>query len=204
MPNFAEKEKRPFTVYVVLGHPERNSFNHAIAGKVAELLRVNGHDVYFHDLYEEKFDPVLRESKLFENAPISSVIQEHCRQLSVADGVVVVHPNWWGQPPAMIKGWIDQVMRPGIAYRFVQDETGHMFPHGLLSSKTILVINTANSTHTDGLLQKIWEYTFVSCGVKNFHYQLLGGIAASSTEQRKEWLAKVKETVQELFPPSLS
>jgi NAD(P)H dehydrogenase (quinone) len=47
----------------------------------------------------------------------------HCDELQAADGIVVVHPNWWGQPPAVLKGWIDRVIRPGIAYRFVEKAT---------------------------------------------------------------------------------
>ena len=37
-------------------------------------------------------------------------------ELASADGIVVIHPNWWGQPPAILKGWIDRVFVSGAFY----------------------------------------------------------------------------------------
>jgi NAD(P)H dehydrogenase (quinone) len=47
-------------ILVILAHPNKRSFNHAIAA-VIEILNRNDHEVIFHDLYEERFDPVLVE-----------------------------------------------------------------------------------------------------------------------------------------------
>ncbi len=44
-------------ISVVLAHPTAGSFNHAIALKAVKALKRNGHDVFFHDLYQERFDP---------------------------------------------------------------------------------------------------------------------------------------------------
>ncbi|NMC87297.1 MAG: NAD(P)H-dependent oxidoreductase, partial [Candidatus Moranbacteria bacterium] len=46
-------------ISVILAHPNPKSFNHAIAHTAAEALKKNGHKVIFHDLYKEKFDPLL-------------------------------------------------------------------------------------------------------------------------------------------------
>ena len=46
-------------VSVILAHPTAGSFNHAIASKAVKALKQNGHDVIFHDLYQERFDPLL-------------------------------------------------------------------------------------------------------------------------------------------------
>ena len=46
-------------ISVILAHPDKNSFNHAIAATTVETLKQNGYEVYFHDLYEEEFDPIL-------------------------------------------------------------------------------------------------------------------------------------------------
>ena len=51
-------------ISVILGHPDKKSFNHAIAGVVMKTLRDNNHDVVFHDLYEEKFPPVLSSQEI--------------------------------------------------------------------------------------------------------------------------------------------
>ena len=50
-----------------------------------------------------------------------------------------------GQPPAILKGWIDRVIRPGVAYRFLEGDSGEGVPLGLLRAQTALVFNTANT-----------------------------------------------------------
>jgi putative NADPH-quinone reductase len=46
-------------ISVILAHPDRGSFNHAIAETAVEQLKKNGHGVFYHDLYGEGFDPLL-------------------------------------------------------------------------------------------------------------------------------------------------
>jgi multimeric flavodoxin WrbA len=86
-------------VSVILAHPNKESFNHAIASTVVEALQKNGHDVNFHDLNEEKFDPILPFKEFPKDAHLPLEIEKHCKEISDADGIVIIHPNWWGQPP---------------------------------------------------------------------------------------------------------
>jgi putative NADPH-quinone reductase len=51
-------------ISVILGHPNKGSFNHAIADTTVKTLRANGHKVHFHDLYQKKFNPVLPNSEI--------------------------------------------------------------------------------------------------------------------------------------------
>ena len=44
------------------------------------------------------------------------LLAAHQREIREADGIIVIHPNWWGQPPAIMKGWVDRVLRVGVAY----------------------------------------------------------------------------------------
>jgi len=99
-------------VLVILAHPDSDSFNHAIASTAIEALKENGHEVIFHDLYKERFDPILLHEEIPKDADLDKLIERHCAELAEADGIIVVHPNWWGQPPAILKGWIDRVIRP--------------------------------------------------------------------------------------------
>jgi NAD(P)H dehydrogenase (quinone) len=105
-------------ILIILGHPDPKSFNHAIASGVYNALRNDGHQVTLHDLYAEAFDPLLPVEEITERGAIPAVIQKNCEDLRSADGIVIVHPNLWGQPPAILKGWIDRVFRQGVAYRF--------------------------------------------------------------------------------------
>ena len=51
-------------VLVILGHQRPGSFCHAIATAAVEQLRTGGHQVVFHDLYEERFDPILPDAEI--------------------------------------------------------------------------------------------------------------------------------------------
>ena len=135
-------------VSVILGHPYEGSFNAAIAEKVVEALRENGHVVMFHDLYRENFNPVIPKEELVSDQTKDSLVELHQQEIREADGIIIVHPNWWGQPPAILKGWVDRVLRENIAYTFPEGDNGGGLPIGLLKVKTGLVFNTSNTPET--------------------------------------------------------
>ena len=80
-----------------------------------ETLHAYGHAVHYHDLYAEGFDPILPSGEMQEGAVLGPVVAQHCDEIANADGIIVVHPNSWGQPPVVLKGWIDRMIRPGLA-----------------------------------------------------------------------------------------
>jgi putative NADPH-quinone reductase len=102
-------------------HPDKSSFNHAIAETAVTQIRMNGHVGILHDLYAEGFDPILPGPEIASDAPLPDDIQKPCNDLKRADGIIIVHPNWWGEPPAILKGWIDRVIRPNVAINFLRD-----------------------------------------------------------------------------------
>ena len=130
-------------ISVILAHPNPTSFNHAVAAAVTETLRKNNHDVVFHDLYKERFTPELPTREIPTVAQLPPLIQQHCREIATVAGIIVIHPNWWGMPPAILKGWIDRVIRPCVAYEFLEGDSGQGVPHGLLKAKTALVFTTS-------------------------------------------------------------
>ena len=83
-------------VMVVLGHPNTESFNHAIAAAAVQALRANGHEVFYHDLYAEGFDPVLTQAEYAETEVTDPVIKAQCEEAAGADGFVIVHPKLVG------------------------------------------------------------------------------------------------------------
>ena len=195
-------------VLVVLAHPRQESFNHAIAAAAAEALRNNGHEVYFHDLYAEGFDPVLPGPEIDEDAPLPPALARHCRELAQADGVVIVHPNWWGQPPAILKGWVDRVFRPGVAYRFLEGDAGEGVPLALLKVRCAMVFNTSNTPLEreralfGDPLETLWKNCiFGLCGVTAFSRRNFGVVVTSTREERQDWLRQVRETIRVRFPP---
>src|SRR5271157_3112448 len=132
-------------ILIILGHPSAGSFNHAIARRAESTLLRSGHEVIFHDLYEEGFDPVMPGGEIPRDSEIDPMISLHCTQIASVNGIIIVHPNWWGQPPAILTGWIDRVLRPGVAYGFRENDSGEGIPEGLLIAVTALVLNTSNT-----------------------------------------------------------
>lgn len=195
-------------ISVILAHPREGSFNHAIAGAVVATLRESGHSVLFHDLYAEQFDPLLRYPEIARDTVLPPAIAEHCREIALAEGIVIVHPDWWGMPPAILKGWIDRVLRSGVAYRFDETDSGEGVPTGLLPAKAALVFNTSNTPHDRELqvfgdpLERLWRDCILSfCGIGTCYRRMFGVVVTSTEEQRKEWLEEVRELTRHTFPP---
>ena len=194
-------------ISVILAHPELRSFNHAIAQTVVKQLEKNGHEVFFHDLYGENFDPLLLGKEIAIDSPLPQVIREHCEEIGEAEGIIIVHPNWWGQPPAILKGWIDRVIRPGIAYEFLEGDSGEGIPKGLLRARAAIIFNTSNteperekSVFGDPL-ETIWKNcVFGLCGVKFFHRRTFSTVITSTQAQRRQWLDEVQAMIEAVFP----
>ena len=193
-------------ILVVIGHQHQGSFNHAIAAAAVEELKAAGHRVIFHDLYEENFDPILTQEECAKDAVLPAEIEGQIVELLESDGYIIVHPNWWGQPPAILKGWVDRVIRPGVAYEFLEGDSGEGVPNGLLKAGAAIVFNTSNTemererrTFGDPL-ETIWKNCiFGLCGVRNFHRRMFGIIVTSTEDQRKMWLDTVRKDVDTFF-----
>lgn len=194
-------------ISVILGHPYKYSFNAAIAAAAAEALNKQGHHVLFHDLYGEQFNPVLPDTELVSDVPEDTLTALHQQEIREADGIVIIHPNWWGQPPAIMKGWIDRVLREEVAYTFPKGDNGGGVPIGLLKAKAALVFNTSNTPAErerqifGDPLEHIWkDCVFSFCGVNVFERKMFRIIADSTPDLRRKWLEEVKETVAKYFP----
>lgn len=194
-------------ISVILAHPDTASLNHAIASIVVEQLEKNGHGVSFHDLYAENFDPLLVCEEISKEAVLPEPVKSHCEEIRQADGIIVIHPNWWGQPPAILKGWIDRVIRPGVAYEFLEGDSGEGVPKGLLKAVAAVVFNTSNTLpererHLFGdPLETIWRNCiFGLCGVDNFYRRTFSTVVTSTESERNEWLEEARTLTNNIFP----
>lgn len=192
-------------VLVIIGHQNKGSYCHAITETAVEELKAAGHEVAFHDLYEEGFDAILPHDEITKGSKVDPIVQSHCDELAAADGFVVVHPNWWAQPPAILKGWIDRVFRQGEAYEFAQG--GGILGH--LKGKTAVVFTTSNTPRDVELklfgdpLENLWKNCiFGFCGVEDFYRRNFESIVMSTPEQRADWLAEVRQIVKKRFTPA--
>jgi putative NADPH-quinone reductase len=133
-------------------------------------------------------------------------VQAHIARLVAADALVVVHPNWWGGPPALLKGWIDRVFAPGAAYDFEKkiDEGGLPIP--LLRTRAALIVNTSNTAADreqdvfGDPLERMWRDCLLSyCGVRRTDRWVLRIIANSTPEQRALWLEEAENRAGRLI-----
>jgi NAD(P)H dehydrogenase (quinone) len=193
-------------ILIILSHPDNNSFNHAIADICKRRLTENGHSVIFHDLYQERFNPVIENSEIPKNGQIDSTVKKHCEDLIISDGIIIIHPNWWGQPPAILKGWIDRVLRLGIAYEFEEGDNGEAIAMGLLNAQIGLVFNTSNTSREreeeifKDPLELIWKNCiFDFCGIKVFDRRMFRIVVTSDLKQRQIWLKEVEELIDKYF-----
>jgi NAD(P)H dehydrogenase (quinone) len=189
-------------VFVLIGHQRVGSFCHAIADAAIAELKAAGHEVIYHDLYAENFDPLLFDEEIPRGAELPPVIKQHCDEIAGADGYVIVHPNWWAMPPAMLKGWLDRVFRQGVAYQF-----GPGGVEGLLAGRPAVVFTTSNTPRDDELrlygdpLENLWKAcVFGMCGVTDFARRNFESVIMSTLDERAGWLRDVREIVRRKFP----
>ncbi|WP_247599319.1 NAD(P)H-dependent oxidoreductase [Sphingomonas sp. PAMC26645] len=130
---------------VIVCNPDRHSFDHSIALRYAETVRIAGHDAVIRDLYAMGFDPVLKIDEQPSDqafAPARDVARE-LQELAGCEVFVLVYPIWFGTPPAMLKGYIERVLGAGVRPQTVH-EGG---PTALLGHKTLLSFTTSATTN---------------------------------------------------------
>ncbi|OJJ17007.1 NAD(P)H dehydrogenase [marine bacterium AO1-C] len=190
---------------VILAHPYEKSFNHAIFNTVIESLQANNIQVYAHDLYEENFDPVLTKKELGTDKSEDEKVNQYASELVDSDLLIFIHPNWWGQPPAILKGYVDRVVRPPYAYDFPEGDSGGGLPLKVLKAKIGVVFNTSNTEATrendyfGDPLENIWaKCVFGFLGIEQTHRRMFRIIADSLPEERAKWLELVKQDIDNI------
>lgn len=149
--------------------PKRPSLGASLAAGLRRAFEESGQELAFHDLYEEGFDPLLSPGELQRGLSLDGLVQTHARDLEEAGGLVIIHPDWWGQPPAILKGWIDRVLRRGLAYELAGEEGGELAWTPLLRGKKALVIVTTDAAdpRRPEFLRELWaEAVLGACGVE--------------------------------------
>lgn len=186
---------------IVLAHQKpEGSFCGALAQLAKETLTAAGYEVTLKDLYAEHFDPILTADELAEPMEtLSGPIRADIQQVLDADFYVVIHPNWWGMPPAILKGWIDRAIRQGFCYAFTAEGVIRK-----LEGRKGVVFTTGNtppeievSVNGDPL-ENLWKnIVFKTVGVDDFTRINFASVIMSTPEQRAEWLKQAKALIEE-------
>ncbi|MEL7151936.1 MAG: NAD(P)H-dependent oxidoreductase [Pseudomonadota bacterium] len=104
---------------VVYCHPKEGSFNSAVRDLVVSKLEGAGAETRVIDLYQQGFTPVLTAAELdtYEDATQNTKpVAEDVGHLKWCDTLVFVYPTWWYGLPAILKGWLDRVLLPEVAF----------------------------------------------------------------------------------------
>ncbi|WP_035844237.1 NAD(P)H-dependent oxidoreductase [Kitasatospora azatica] len=185
---------------VYLAHPRPGSFNHALHEAVVDELRGRGCEVRAHDLYAEGFAPLLTagETGTVAEAETSTDPQLalHRAEVATLDALVLIHPNWWGMPPAVLVGWVQRVLAPGVAYKL---GTADGEPTGLLRAGRALVLNTSDTpqereqSEFGDPLERIWaDCVLPYVGVTDVRRTVFRTVTDSAAETRAEWLRQAR------------
>lgn len=196
----------------LLAHPRPGSLNHALAERLVRAMDDAGARVVLHDLYAERFDPILRADEAHTSGEAAThrpavtddpLLAQHREELKAASALVVVHPNWWGKPPAILAGWMDRVPVPGVAYRL--DDGAGGTPRPLLSLQQMLIVNTSDTPEErerkqfGDPLEQIWTRCLPPyLGNPHVDRVVLRVVADAAADQRADWLAQVTDHARRL------
>lgn len=190
-----------------LAHPRPGSFNHAVFDAVVEELRGRGATVLAHDLCAEGFTPLLSAD---ETGTVEAAARTHDAQVALhrtevatLDAMVFVHPNWWGMPPAVLTGWVQRVLAPGVAYKL---GTAEGEPAGLLKAGRALVLNTSDTpadreeSEFGDPLRRIWTACVLPyVGVSDVRRVVFRTVTDSADEERVAWLVHARQQAAALL-----
>ncbi|XP_077166575.1 NAD(P)H dehydrogenase [quinone] 1 isoform X1 [Paroedura picta] len=198
---------------VVLAHPERSSFNHAMKEAAVEALQRHGWTVAVSDLYAQRFNPVLSRDDVsgrpkdaekfnysaeaglaWKEGRLSRDIVAEQKKLEAADLVIFQFPIQWFGVPAILKGWFDRVLTQGFAYSYAGMYEQGPFQH----KKAVLSFTTGGmgSMYTPQgingdiniLLWPLQSGTLHFCGFQILEPQVAFSIAHTPPEARSQIL----------------
>ena len=131
---------------IVLAHPGAQSLSRLFADVAMAALKERGADIDLLDLYAAGFDPALTPAEraaYYVEPQDHSGVAEDAGLLMQAETLVLIFPTWWFGMPAILKGWIDRVFAPGIAFDHASDFGP--IKAKLTNLKSVLIITTLGS-----------------------------------------------------------
>ena len=181
-------------VLIINGHPDKESFNHALSAAYKKGLSKTAATVFQIDIADLTFNPNLQHGYR-KRTELEPDLLDAIEKIKQADHLVWVFPMWWSGYPAIMKGFVDRVFLPGITFEPV---AGKPFPLRLLKEKTGRIIITADAPkwydrffmHRPAINQ-FKRGTLQFCGIRPVEVTYIGPIKNSNPDFRKKWLDKV-------------
>ncbi len=192
---------------VILAHPDPAGFNHELARRVVAGLRAGGRSVELLDLYGIGFRAAMSEQERIayhgDDPILDPVVQLHADVVRAVDTLVFVYPTWWSGLPAILKGWLERVMVPGVGVRF--DERSGTVRPGLTNVQRLIGVSTYGSPQwyvraiNDNGRRTLHRALRLSCGRgPSRRWYALYGVDTSSSREREEFAARVERELADL------
>ncbi|MEJ1995556.1 MAG: NAD(P)H-dependent oxidoreductase [Limibacillus sp.] len=185
-------------VLILDGHPDAKAEHlcHALAEAYAEGAEAGGHEVRRMRIADLEFS-LLRSGADFEGAtPPPADIAEAQRAIREAEHIVLVFPIWLGGMPALLKGFLEQTLRPDFA--FERADSG--FPKRLLKGRSArLVVTMGMPTllyrfyYGAPSIKSLEMHILKFCGISPVRRSLFGMVEAVTDQQREAWLEKLRD-----------
>ena len=184
-------------VTIIQGHPDPagGHYGHALAQAYAGGAEAAGHEVRTIAVAALEF-PLIRTREQWEVEPCPDSIRQAQDAIRWADHLVILYPLWLGSMPALLKAFLEQVMRPGLAFSKV--EAGK-------SWKKLLTGRSARIVVTMGMPALVYRWYFGAHSLKSLERNvlgfvgigpiretLIGMIEACSAARREKWLEKLR------------
>ncbi|MFW5741775.1 MAG: NAD(P)H-dependent oxidoreductase [Spirochaetota bacterium] len=187
-------------ITIILCHPFERSYCHAIAQALVAGFGDTGADVSSHDLYAETPDPVLTGAEIARRYSLDEQIQGYTDEIVRTDLLAVVHPDWWSGPPALLKGWLERVLRPGIAYDWEGEEFEEKHHVPLLTNARLAVFVTTDREpdRPPEPIEGFWRDVADYSGMELARYTVLSDLRNSGQRQRRRWLGEAREWAKEV------
>lgn len=194
-------------VAVVLSHPNPDSFAHELGRRAVVGLTSAGHDVELVDLYAIGFRAAMsheeRAAYHGEQPVLDPQVQSQIDLVRSVEALVFVYPTWWSGLPAVLKGWLERVMVPGVGFRF--DERSGKIRPGLTNVRHLIGISTYGSPKwyvraiNDNGRRTLMRALRLSCGFRVTRRWLgFYAIDSESDAARHQFAARVEREMSEL------
>lgn len=185
-------------IYLLLAHPDASSFNGRLADACEAALVQGGHTVRRQNTGEMKFDPILWKgySVIQQLEPDLQQAQEN---ILWCDQWIIVYPVWWGNMPALFKGFLDRTLLPGFAFRYHKKDP---FWDKYLVKKSAQLISTSDAPATwlwwqygNSDIKALKKATLEFCGIHPVHTKRVGRLKYADENKRHQIIEQVVKQV---------
>ena len=183
-------------ILIINCHPNKDSFNFAIAEAYKNGALQNGTNVKEILIADLQFNPSLQFGYQ-KRTVLEPDLLDAWEKIQWANHLVWVCPVWWGGLPAIAKGFIDRLFLPGFAFQYRENS---VWWDKLLKGKTAHIITTLDQpswyywfAYGRPSINQLKKATLEFCGIKPVKVSYFGVIKTATDEARTKWLIEIEK-----------